>query len=95
MTFIVREKKHPFLKHVGNDLIWKCKLTPRQAERGAKLRLPLPDGSTLEIETKKDATSGEKMRVNGRGMPLKGGMRGDVVIDFIVVNFDSTSRTSQ
>lgn len=53
MTFIVREKKHPFLKHVGNDLIWKCKLTPRQAERGAKLRLPLPDGSTLEIETKK------------------------------------------
>ena len=50
ITFIVREKKHPFLKHVGNDLIWQCKLSPSQAEKGAKLRLPLPDGSTLEIE---------------------------------------------
>ena len=86
ITFIVREKKHPFLKHVGNDLIWQCKLSPSQAEKGAKLRLPLPDGSTLEIESKKDTKSRSMMRVQGRGMPLKGGLKGDVLIEFIVVN---------
>ena len=86
ITFIVREKKHPFLKHVGNDLIWQCKLSPSQAEKGAKLRLPLPDGSMLEIESKKDTKSRSMMRVQGRGMPLKGGLKGDVLIEFIVVN---------
>ncbi|KAL7553185.1 hypothetical protein ACHAWF_016444, partial [Thalassiosira exigua] len=84
MTFVVREKKHPYLQHVDNDLIWRCKLTQRQAERGAKLRLPLPDGSALEVESKKGARTGERTRVRGRGMPLKGGERGDVVIEFVI-----------
>lgn len=88
ITFIVHEKKHPFLKHVGNNLIWKCKLSPSQAVKGARLRLPLPDGSTLEIESKKGTKSGDKMRVPGRGMPLikTNGLKGDVVIDFIVAH---------
>ena len=86
ITFVVHEKKHSFLRHAGNDLIWKCKLSSRQAEKGAKLRLPLPDGSTLEIESKKDTKSGEQMRVSGRGMPVKTGGKGDVLIEFLVVN---------
>lgn len=84
MTFVMKEKKHPFLQHRGNDLYWKCKLTSRQAEKGAKLRLPLPDGSTLEVSSTKDTTSGEQMRVSGRGMPMKNGEKGDVVIEFMV-----------
>ncbi|EED93499.1 dnaj-like protein subfamily B member 1-like protein, partial [Thalassiosira pseudonana CCMP1335] len=86
MTFVMKEKKHPFLQHRGNDLYWKCKLTSRQAEKGAKLRLPLPDGSTLEVSSKKDTTSGEQMRVSGRGMPMKNGEKGDVVIEFMVTS---------
>mmetsp|Transcript_5325 Transcript_5325/g.11678 ORF Transcript_5325/g.11678 Transcript_5325/m.11678 type:complete len:434 (-) Transcript_5325:79-1380(-) len=86
MTFVVHEKKHPFLRRMGDDLVWKCKLTTRQAERGAKLRLPLPDGSTLEIESKEGTKSGEQMRVGGRGMPVKGGGKGNVFIEFVVVN---------
>ena len=81
------QKKHPFLKRSGDDLIWKCKLTSRQAERGARLRLPLPDGTTLEIESKKGTRSRQQMKVQGRGMPMKGGgQKGDVLIEFIVVN---------
>ena len=88
IAFIVKEKKHPFLKHIGNVLIWKCKLSPSQAEKGAKLKLPLPDGSTLEIESKKGTKTGDKMRIPSRGMPLKktNGLKGDVLIDFIVAN---------
>jgi DnaJ family protein B protein 4 len=91
ITFIISEKKHPFLVHKrsssgGDDnLYWKCKLTSRQAERGAKLKLPLPDGSTLEVESKAGTRSGEKMIVEGRGMTLKGGLaKGNVVIEFVV-----------
>ncbi|KAL7499660.1 hypothetical protein ACHAWT_007287 [Skeletonema menzelii] len=87
ITFVISEKKHTFLKHtVGDDnLYWKCKLTSRQAERGAKLKLPLPDGSTLEVVSKAGTTSGEKMIVEGRGMTLKGGVaKGNVVIEFVV-----------
>ena len=86
ITFVVHEKKHPFLRHVGNNLIWKCKLTPQQAKKGAKLRVPLPDGNKIEITSKKDTKSGETMKVSGRGMPIKGGGKGDVLIEFIVVN---------
>ena len=91
ITFVITEKKHPFLKHtVGDDnLYWKCKLTSRQAERGAKLKLPLPDGTTLEVESKPGTRSGEQVIVEGRGMTLRGGAggvrKGNVVIDFIIV----------
>lgn len=89
MTFVVREKKHPYLERgAGDDLTWRCKLTVGQAERGAKLKLPLPDGSVLEIESRKGTRSGERTRVSGRGMPSSGGVdrgrRGDVVIEFAV-----------
>lgn len=84
VTFVVREKKHPFLRRVGDDLHWKCKLTKRQSERGAKLRLPLPDGSVLEVRSEAGTTSGETMTVGGRGMLGKNGKRGDLVIEFLV-----------
>lgn len=100
ITFVVREKKHPYLQHniETGDLFWKCKLTTRQAERGAKLKLPLPDGSQLEIESKSGTKSGEQMRVSGRGMLLKASAprgvgddgqkrrkkKGDVIIEFVV-----------
>ena len=89
VTFVVREKKHPYLERgAGDDLTWRCKLTAGQAERGARLKLPLPDGSVLEIESRKGTRSGERTRVPGRGMPSSGGAdrgrRGDVVIEFVV-----------
>ncbi|KAL7473793.1 hypothetical protein ACHAXS_014390 [Conticribra weissflogii] len=83
ITFVVKEKRHPYLRRVGNDLHWHCKLTEQQARKGAKLKLPLPDGSTLEVSSEKGTRSGEQLRVEGRGMPTKSG-KGDVVIDFFV-----------
>ena len=86
ITFVVKEKRHPFLRRAGDDLVWRCRLTPRQAERGAKTKVPLPDGSAAEIESKQDTRTGETMRLEGRGMPRKGGAKGDVLIEFVVVH---------
>ena len=86
ITFIVREKKHPYLARVGDyDLAWRCSLTSRQAERGSRLKLPLPDGTTLIIESNKGTRNGDKMRIPGRGMPISNtGRKGDVVIEFTI-----------
>ncbi|KAL7514698.1 hypothetical protein ACHAXN_012080 [Cyclotella atomus] len=83
ITFVVQERKHPYLTRDGNDLHWKCMLTKSQAEKGAKLRLPLPDGSVLEVTSKAGTKSGQKMTVNGRGMCGKS-EKGNVVIEFVV-----------
>ena len=86
ITFVVKEKKHPYLERDGNDLIWKCKLSPRQAERGARLKLPLPDGTSLEVVSGAATKSGDTKRIPGRGLPSKSGARGDVVIQFKIVD---------
>lgn len=83
ITFVVQEKKHPYLIRQGNNLHWNCKLTKSQSVKGAKLRLPLPDGSVLEVSSAAGVKSGEKMTVKGRGMHGKT-ERGDVVIEFSI-----------
>lgn len=86
ITFVVKERKHPYLERDGNDLMWTCKLSPRQAERGARLKLPLPDGTTLEVVSGAGTESGDTKRIPGRGLPSKSGVRGDVVIQFQIVD---------
>eukprot|EP00566_Odontella_aurita_P023568 CAMPEP_0113528812 /NCGR_PEP_ID=MMETSP0015_2-20120614/2049_1 /TAXON_ID=2838 /ORGANISM="Odontella" /LENGTH=209 /DNA_ID=CAMNT_0000427379 /DNA_START=50 /DNA_END=679 /DNA_ORIENTATION=+ /assembly_acc=CAM_ASM_000160 len=88
ITFILKEKPHLFLKRVGNNLHWPCSISTRQAERGAKLSIPLPDGETLTVSTRDriPTKDGERMVVTGKGMPIKGGPeRGDLVIVFRVI----------
>jgi len=86
ITFIIREKAHPYLQRVDDyDLAWRCHLTSRQAERGSRLKLPLPDGTTLIIESNRGTRNGDKMRIPGRGMPTSNtGRKGDVVIEFTI-----------
>ena len=93
ISFVIRERGHPYLVRVGDDLVWRCRLTAGQAERGARLKLPLPDGTVVEVVSRGGTRSGERTRVPGRGMPSSGGggdgdgdrgRRGDVVIEFVV-----------
>jgi DnaJ-class molecular chaperone len=86
ITFVIRERRHPYLERAGDyDLAWRCRLTPSQAERGTRLKLPLPDGTTLIVESNGRTRDGERMRISGRGMPMSNsGRRGDVVIEFMI-----------
>lgn len=88
MTFVLKEKKHKYISRRGDDLVYKCAVTERQAEKGAKLRIPLPDGELLELETKPDEIQENYVkRIHGKGMPIRSaemnsGKRGDFVIEF-------------
>ena len=72
MTFVLKEKKHAYLKRSGDDLIYVCVLTASQARKGVKIKIPLPMGETLEIITQPDEISkGYRKSVSGKGMPRR------------------------
>ena len=89
ISFIMKERKHTYLKRENDDLLWICKLSSDQAENGRlRLKLPMPDGKIVEIYTE-DVTipirTGDRKVVPGKGMPVKGGpKRGDLIVQFEV-----------
>ena len=86
MVFVVKEKPHAFLTRHGNDLYYQCEITERQAERGAKIRIPLPTGETLEVKAEGPMDDGHVMTVPQKGMPIRGGpRRGNMKIEFKII----------
>ena len=92
ISFVLKEKGHSFLKRRNEDLIFDCHISPRQADRGAKLSIPLPTGETYKVSTEHRVpmNSGETMRISGKGMPIRrkkegGPSRGDLIIRFHVI----------
>jgi curved DNA-binding protein len=75
---------HPRYSVVDHDLIVRLPLSPWEAALGAKVDLVLPDGS-IKLSVPAGSQSGGKLRVRGRGLPKKGGGRGDVLAEIRVV----------
>lgn len=88
IIFVVEEKEHPFMDRVGDDLVYRCKVTSKQAATGVKISIPLPDGEVLTVKAHKDELpiqEGQILTVPGKGMPIKGGpKRGDLLIIFSI-----------
>jgi len=87
LVFVLKEKAHRWFTRRGNDLVWKCKLTAAQVEKGVKLTIPMLDGSDLVVRTNPGEvrSNGGTKREAGKGMPIKGGpSRGDLIIEFVI-----------
>lgn len=88
MIFVIQEKEHRFLLREGNDLIYSCTISQKQAIKGAKLKIPLPDGELLSVTTSPDILpiiDGQNLVVPDKGMPIKGGPgRGNLKIVFAI-----------
>lgn len=86
IAFVVEEKEHEFLQRQGNDLVYLCEITEHQAVKGAKIKIPLPDGELLTVTADREEVpikEGQMMNISGKGMPIKGGPeRGDLRIVF-------------
>ena len=94
MTFVLEQAPHSFLQRDGNDLVFGCNVTPKQAQEGAKVTIPLPDGELFRMTTTTTATKdfpmpiqeGQTMIVPHKGMPIKGGPeRGNLRIVFSIL----------
>jgi DnaJ homolog subfamily B member 4 len=88
ITFVIEEKKHPFLDRQGDDLIYHCQVSSNQATNGARIRIPLPDGELIPVIVDKDdlpIQEGKLLIIHEKGMPIKGGpLRGNLHIYFSI-----------
>lgn len=93
VEFEITEVRHKYFTRVGDNLHWTCKLTSKQVSRGVTVKVPLLDGSTLELDSKQyDLRDGAKVPFAGKGMPLSaskaataGRTHGDLIVKFEVV----------
>ncbi len=76
----IRVTKHPFFERSGLDLYLDLPITAGEAHRGAKVRVPTPDGA-ITLTVPKHAQSGQVARLKGRGVKRKN-ETGDLFIRF-------------
>ncbi|MEO6603783.1 MAG: DnaJ C-terminal domain-containing protein [Polyangiaceae bacterium] len=76
----IRVTKHPHFERSGLDLYLDLPITVGEAYRGAKVRVPTPDGA-ITLTVPKHAQSGQIARLKGRGVKRKAEI-GDLYIRF-------------
>ncbi|HEX3854530.1 MAG TPA: DnaJ C-terminal domain-containing protein [Polyangiaceae bacterium] len=76
----IRVTKHPHFERSGLDLYLDLPITVGEAHRGAKVRVPTPDGP-ITLTVPKHAQSGQIARLKGRGVKRKT-ETGDLYIRF-------------
>ncbi|HWZ91062.1 MAG TPA: DnaJ C-terminal domain-containing protein [Polyangiaceae bacterium] len=76
----IRVTKHPYFERSGLDLYLDLPITVGEAYRGAKVRVPTPDGP-VTLTVPKQAQSGQIARLKSRGVKRKA-ETGDLYIRF-------------
>jgi DnaJ-class molecular chaperone len=75
----VRLAKHPDYTMEGSNLIHEIELAPWEAVLGTQIRVPTLEGA-VNIKVPAGTQNGQRLRVRGRGLPLPGGVRGDLLV---------------
>jgi curved DNA-binding protein len=82
LVITVRVNPHPFFERDGLDLHLNLPITVGEAHRGAKVRVPTPDGP-VTLSVPKHAQSGQEARLKGRGVK-RAGKQGDLYVRYLV-----------
>jgi len=73
------------VKMRGADVTYKAEVAFLEAARGAKKRLTLSDGKSLDITIPPGTTDGQSLRLKGQGLPGQGGApNGDAYVEIAV-----------
>ncbi len=80
LILTVSVKPHPLFERRGLDLHFDLPITPGEAYRGAKVRVPTPDGP-VSLTVPKHAQSGQVARLKGKGVKRQE-QTGDLFIRF-------------
>ncbi|MCT8174290.1 DnaJ C-terminal domain-containing protein [Variovorax sp. CY25R-8] len=67
----VRIAPHKLYRVEARDLYMTLPVTPTEAALGAQVEVPLPGGGAVEVTVPKQAKSGLKLRLKGRGLAGK------------------------
>ncbi|HKY36391.1 MAG TPA: J domain-containing protein [Polyangiaceae bacterium] len=82
LVITVRVNPHPYFEREGLDLYLNLPITVGEAHRGAKVRVPTPDGP-VTLSVPKHAQSGQEARLKGKGVK-RAGKQGDLYVRFLV-----------
>ena len=74
---------HPIYRAEGRDLYLDLPITPWEAALGGHVVMPTP-GGRVDLRIPKNARSGQKMRLKGKGLP--GASTGDIYATLKIVN---------
>jgi len=80
LIITIRVTPHPHFERVGLDLHLDLPITPGEAYRGAKVRVPTHDGF-VTLTVPKHAQSGQVARLKGKGVK-RAGKQGDFFVRF-------------
>ena len=83
IIFEITKKPHNWFNLNGDHLIYKAKLTDKQAKKGVKITIPTLDGRKLQTKTG-SVNNGEKIVFIGEGMPKNNGTKGNLIIEIII-----------
>jgi curved DNA-binding protein len=82
LVITVRVNPHPYFERDGLDLHLNLPITVAEAHRGAKVRVPTPDGP-VTLSVPKHAQSGQEARLKAKGVK-RAGKQGDLYVRFLV-----------
>ncbi len=83
LYLIPRIGPHPFFRRRGDNLYCNVPVTYAEAALGAEIEVPTINGR-VTMKLPAGTSSGQRLRLGGRGMPKKGG-RGDLYVTIRVV----------
>lgn len=75
----VRLARHPDFEVDGHNLSYEVELAPWEAVLGASVEVPTLAGK-VSIRIPPGTQTGQKLRVRGRGLPVRGGESGDLIV---------------
>ncbi len=82
LVLTIRVSPHPVFERKGLDLHLDLPITVAEAHRGAKVRVPTPDGE-VSLTVPKHAQSGKVVRLAKKGVK-RGNQHGDLYVRFLV-----------
>ena len=77
-------RPHPAFTRKGQDIYTELPITLAEAVLGGKVEVQTVDGP-VSLTVPKGSNTGSKLRVRGKGVPGRGGARGDHYVELKVV----------
>jgi len=87
----IRLARHPDFQVEGHDLIYEAELAPWEAVLGSQVSVPSLNGG-VSIKIPPGTQGGQRLRVRGHGLPVRGGGQGDL---FVVVRVQVPQKVSE
>ena len=84
LVITVRVKPDPRFERRGADLVTELPLTLAEALLGAEVPVPTPTG-TVKLRIRPNTQNGQEIHIRGRGLPKRGGGKGDLIVRTRVV----------